>query len=66
VRCGSPEDEEFKVLVTDPKMIWPDSMALGTNGYLYFTCNQINRQALFHRGTDMRQRPYHLYRVKVD
>jgi hypothetical protein len=41
-------------------------MAIGTDGYLYFTCNQLNRQKQFHKGKDLRQPPYVLFRVKTD
>jgi sugar lactone lactonase YvrE len=66
VRRGAPGTKNLQIIATDPKMVWPDSMAIGGNGYLYFTCNQINRQGLFHDGKDMRVKPYRLYRVKVD
>ncbi|MEJ1977736.1 MAG: hypothetical protein WDN49_18120 [Acetobacteraceae bacterium] len=35
-------------------------------GYLYFTANQLERQALFHNGKDLRQKPYTLFRMKID
>jgi hypothetical protein len=31
---------------------------VGTDGYLYFTANQLHRQAPFHMGVDMRRQPY--------
>ena len=65
VHRGKPGDKNPPVLTTDPSMVWPDSMAIGGNGYLYFTCNQINRQGLFYEGKDHRKQPYLLYRVKV-
>ena len=47
-------------------MIWPDSMSIGSDGYLYFTANQLNRQPHFHNGQDLRQQPYALFRVRID
>jgi sugar lactone lactonase YvrE len=56
----------YGVLVSDARLIWPDSMAIGGDGYLYVTANQLNRQPRFHRGMDLRKQPYVLFRVKVD
>lgn len=36
------------------------------DGYLYFTVNQLHRQAQFHEGRDLREQPYTLFRVKID
>jgi sugar lactone lactonase YvrE len=47
-------------------MIWPDTMSLAVDGHLYFTANQLNRQARFHDGKDLRQKRYLLLRIKTD
>jgi sugar lactone lactonase YvrE len=57
---------EIETLVHDPRVLWPDTLSLAADGYLYFTANQIERQAAFHNGQDLRQAPYALFRVKVD
>jgi sugar lactone lactonase YvrE len=57
---------EIETLVHDPRVLWPDTLSLATDGYLYFTANQIERQGIFHNGADLRQKPYALFRVKVD
>ena len=59
-------DGSYEIIAQDPRMIWPDTIALGHDGYLYFTANQLNRQAQFHRGRDLRQRPFVLFRTRVD
>lgn len=59
-------DGGIETLVHDPRVLWPDTLSLAANGYLYFIVNQIERQAIFHDGKDLRERPYGLYRVKVD
>jgi sugar lactone lactonase YvrE len=56
----------IETLVHDPRVLWPDTLSLAADGYLYFTANQIERGAAFHNGQDMRQKPYVLFRVKVD
>ena len=43
----------------------PTDIVTGSNGWLYFTANELERQAQFHGGHDLRQRPYTLFRVKI-
>jgi sugar lactone lactonase YvrE len=57
---------EIETLVHDPRVLWPDTLSLAANGFLYFTVNQIERQASFHEGYDLRKKPYTLFRVKTD
>jgi sugar lactone lactonase YvrE len=57
---------EWRTIVHDPRVLWPDTMSLAADGYLYFTANQLHRQAQFHEGKDLREKPYVLFRVKVD
>jgi sugar lactone lactonase YvrE len=57
---------EFETIAHDPRLLWPDTLFLAANGYLYVTANQVERQAVFHDGQDLRQKPYVLFRVKVD
>jgi sugar lactone lactonase YvrE len=57
---------DIETLVHDPRVLWPDTLSLASNGYLYFTVNQIERQGIFHEEQDLRKKPYALFRVKVD
>ena len=41
-------------------------MSLASDGYLYFTANQLHRQPTMHNGQDLRQKPYQLFRLKID
>jgi sugar lactone lactonase YvrE len=59
-------DGEFETLVFDPRVLWPDTLSLAANGFLYFTANQIERQPVFNNGQDLRQKPYVLFRLRVD
>jgi sugar lactone lactonase YvrE len=59
-------DGSLKLLTHDPTLLWPDTMSLADDGYLYVTSNQLERQAIFHDGSDFREKPYLLFRVKVD
>jgi sugar lactone lactonase YvrE len=53
-------------IAQDPKIMWPDTLSIGTDQYLYFTSNQLYRQPPFHEGVDLRQKPYELLRIKID
>jgi sugar lactone lactonase YvrE len=59
-------DGRIETLAHDPRMLWPDTMSLGADGFLYFTANQLDRMARFHDGNDLRQPPYVLFKLKVD
>ena len=50
----------------DPKLLWPDTLSLATDGYLYVTANQLHRQARFHNGHDLRRKPYTLFRIHIN
>ena len=56
----------IETLVHDPRLVWPDTMSLSDDGYLYVTANQLNRQPTMHNGHDERVKPYVLFRVKLD
>ena len=55
-----------ETLVFDPRVLWPDTLSLANDGYLYFTANQLHRQSGFHNGEDLREKPYSLFRIAVD
>ncbi len=57
---------EWETTVHDPRLLWPDTLSLASDGYLYVTANQLHRQARFHNGSDMRRKPYTLFRIKVN
>lgn len=60
-------DGTMEVVVQDPRLIWPDTMSLAADGYLYVTANQLDRMARFWDGKDKRVKPYGaIFRVKVD
>lgn len=75
IYCTNPEQNAivrrdasgmYETLVHDPRVLWPDTMSLATNGYLYFTANQLHRGPNYHNGRDLRVKPYGLFRIKVN
>jgi sugar lactone lactonase YvrE len=59
-------DKRWETLTHEPRLLWPDTLSLATDGYLYVTVNQLHRQARFHKGKDLRRKPYSLFRIRVD
>ena len=59
-------DRMWETLVCDPRLLWPDTLSLATDGYLYVTANQLHRQARFNKGKDARIKPYTLFRTRVN
>jgi sugar lactone lactonase YvrE len=59
-------DGQFQTVVHDPRVLWPDTLSVARDGHLYFTANQLHRQARYHEGVDERQKPYVLFRVRID
>jgi sugar lactone lactonase YvrE len=59
-------DGEWEAVAYDPRLLWPDTLSLASDGHLYVTANQLHRQARFHNGRDLRHKPYVLFRIRVD
>jgi len=64
IRYVSPEGVG-ETLVRDERLIWPDSTGIGSDGYLYLTCSQINRGAGFNGGKARYEFPFRAYKVKL-
>jgi sugar lactone lactonase YvrE len=61
-----PGDREWETVVHDPRLLWPDTLSLAKDGYLYITANQLHRQARYQKGQDLRRKPYTLFRIRID
>ncbi|MGC1213087.1 MAG: L-dopachrome tautomerase-related protein [Micromonospora sp.] len=59
-------DGEYETVVHDPRLLWPDTLSVATDGHLYVTANQVHRQARYQGGQDLRRKPYALFRVRID
>ena len=59
------DGEAWATIAEDPLIDWPDTLSVGTDGYLYFTANQLEKQPGFQRGIDRREQPYHILRVEI-
>ncbi|RIV37072.1 L-dopachrome tautomerase-related protein [Micromonospora radicis] len=59
-------DGGYETVAHDPRLLWPDTMSVAVDGYLYVTANQLHRQAGYHGGKDLRRKPYALFRIRID
>ncbi|MDH2444614.1 L-dopachrome tautomerase-related protein [Amnibacterium sp. CER49] len=59
-------DGTIETIAHDPRMLWPDTMSVAADGHLYFTANQLHRQARYQGGDDLRRCPYRLFRLPID
>ena len=55
----------LETLVHDPRLSWPDTFALGFDGYIYLTATQINRGPKYNGGESKVDYPFRLYRLKL-
>ena len=65
VKYFNPEDGKVLTLVRDSRLLWPDSFGIGSDGYLYFSCSQLQRQPVWNDGKSKVEFPYQVFRVKL-
>jgi sugar lactone lactonase YvrE len=56
---------QLEDVVSDERLIWPDSYSISTDDYLYISCSQINKQPDYNDGENKRTTPYAIYRMKL-
>ena len=59
-------DGVYETLAQEPRLSWPDTLALAGDGHLYVIANQVHRQPIFQNGRDRRVKPYLLMRIPTD
>ncbi len=59
-------DGAWSTVLHGPAVLWPDTLAVAADGYLYISVNQLPRTPLFNDGVDDRVPPYQIVRVRVD
>ncbi|KAL8832308.1 MAG: hypothetical protein Q9191_000362 [Dirinaria sp. TL-2023a] len=65
IELFNPANGTVSLFARDPRMGWVDTLSVATDGYVYFTVNQIWRSPLFYPGTDRRLKPFALFRAKM-
>lgn len=60
----SAADRKYSVLATDDRMLWPDGISTGADGFMYVSAAQVHRGAPFNDGKSQAQAPYYIFRFK--
>lgn len=59
--------KKYTLLVQDKELIsWPDGIAIGKNGYLYFVSNQLQKRPFWNNGKEESKPPYYVLRIKIE
>ncbi|TRM66758.1 major royal jelly protein-domain-containing protein [Schizophyllum amplum] len=66
VNTYDPNTGLIEPFVRDPRLAWPDTLAVADDGYMYITLPQLWLGAAFQNGTDKRVKPFALARVPVE
>lgn len=60
-----PSDFQTHGFATDPRVIWPDSATIASDGYIYVNINQLPYQPMWNYGVDGRVHPGAVLRFKL-
>jgi sugar lactone lactonase YvrE len=60
------QEGNWATVVHGSDILWPDTLALAADGYLYISVNQLPRTPLFNAGVDDRIPPYLIIRTRVN
>lgn len=60
-----PETGLETLLTRDPRISWVDTLSIATDGYLYFTSNQMQLLKSMQGGVAKTVKPYVLFRTKL-
>ncbi len=57
-------DRKSKLLLTDPRLQWPDTFSEGPDGSIYITASHINQSPTYNHGKSTRNSPYAAFKFK--
>ncbi|KAI0646379.1 major royal jelly protein-domain-containing protein [Trametes meyenii] len=66
----NPKTGQIESFVRDPAIQWPDTLSVVSRksggGFVYFTANQLWLTPDYQNGTDLRTKPYAIFRVPIE
>jgi hypothetical protein len=62
----TPEENflNLRLLVQDPRIIWPGGLLIGPDGQLHFFSSQLHRTPFFNSGKDITAPPFSLFKTR--
>ncbi|KAJ3012090.1 hypothetical protein NUW54_g1975 [Trametes sanguinea] len=70
IRRFNPRTGMVEPFIRDPAIQWPDTLSVVSlkagGSFLYFTSNQLWLSPDYQNGTDLRTKPYAMFRVPID
>lgn len=62
----SPDENylNLRLLIQDPRIVWPGGLLIGPDGDLHFFSNQLHRTPFFNSGKDVTAPPFSLFRAR--
>ena len=60
------DDGSWKLIVHDERIVWGDASDVSDDGFLYIPMSQNNRIPSFNNGTNQVERPFRLYKIKLN
>jgi hypothetical protein len=55
--------KKIEPVISDQRLLWPDTLSWGPNGDLYVTASQIENMPRFNNGKSTRTEPYKLWKI---
>lgn len=61
-----PDDDylELRLLIQDPRLIWPGGLIVGPDGNLHFFSSQLHRTPFFNGGKDVTAPPFSIFKTR--
>jgi sugar lactone lactonase YvrE len=56
-------DGKMQRMVSDPRLVWPDTFTQGPDGTIYITASHINEGPAFNQGVSTRKQPYAAFKI---
>ncbi len=57
-------DRKMEMVLTDPRLQWPDTFSEGPDGSIYITASHINESPTYNKGKSTRTTPYAAFKFK--
>ena len=58
-------DGSWETELLDARLLWPDTLSVAADGHLHVTADQLDRQARYRGGQDLRREPCSLFRTPI-